>query len=161
MDATQSLICSSKKGDSQGSTGCNVMNWQLQNPQLSHALSRLLHQHVEWCVMSYFLMQNTPFFVANTECLFRVCRFLNAIQTNAQHLVRYLAVAAVVNKRRRNVMKDLMRLIEQESYQVSDPVTEFLQCLFTNYDFEGAQQKLQECEQVRLLIEFLNLNSNS
>lgn len=75
-------------------------------------------------------------------------RFLNAIQTNAQHLVRYLAVAAVVNKRRRNVMKDLMRLIEQESYQVSDPVTDFLQCLFTNYDFDGAQEKLQECEQV-------------
>ena len=45
-------------------------------------------------------------------------------------------------------MKDLMRLIEQESYQVSDPVTDFLQCLFTNYDFDGAQQKLQECEQV-------------
>lgn len=45
-------------------------------------------------------------------------------------------------------MKDLMRLIEQESYQVSDPVTDFLQCLYTNYDFDGAQQKLQECEQV-------------
>ena len=45
-------------------------------------------------------------------------------------------------------MKDLMRLIEQEAYQVSDPVTDFLQCLFTNYDFDGAQQKLQECEQV-------------
>ena len=47
-------------------------------------------------------------------------------------------------------MKDLMRLIEQESYQVSDPVTDFLQCLYTNYDFDGAQQKLQECEQVGL-----------
>ena len=75
-------------------------------------------------------------------------RFLNAIQTNAQHLVRYLAVAVVVNKRRRNVMKDLMRLIEQESYQTSDPITDFLQCLFTNYDFDGAQQALQQCEQV-------------
>ena len=76
------------------------------------------------------------------------CRFLNAIQTNAQHLVRYLAVAVVVNKRRRNVMKELMRLIEQESYQTSDAVTDFLQCLFTNYDFDGAQQALQKCEQV-------------
>ncbi len=47
-------------------------------------------------------------------------------------------------------MKDLMRLIEQESYHVSDPVTDFLQCLYTNYDFDGAQQKLQECEQVGL-----------
>ena len=86
-------------------------------------------------------------------------RFLNAIQTNAQHLVRYLAVAAVVNKRRRNVMKDLMRLIEQESYQVSDPVTDFLQCLFTNYDFDGAQEKLQECEQV-LLLNYLSASTD-
>lgn len=45
-------------------------------------------------------------------------------------------------------MKDLMRLIEQESYQTSDPITDFLQCLFTNYDFDGAQQALQQCEQV-------------
>lgn len=88
-----------------------------------------------------------------------LCRFLNAIQTNAQHLVRYLAVAAVVNKRRRNVMKDLMRLIEQESYQVSDPVTDFLQCLFTNYDFDGAQQKLQECEQVRFGLQLARLST--
>jgi translation initiation factor 3 subunit E len=28
---------------------------------------------------------------------------LNAIQTNAHHLLRYLAVAVVINKRRRNV----------------------------------------------------------
>lgn len=83
-----------------------------------------------------------------STCLF-FYRFLNAIQTNAQHLVRYLAVAVVVNKRRRNVMKDLMRLIEQESYQTSDPVTDFLRCLFTNYDFDGAQQALQKCEQVQ------------
>lgn len=45
-------------------------------------------------------------------------------------------------------MKDLMRLIEQESHQTQDPVTDFLQCLFTNYDFDGAQQALQKCEQV-------------
>ena len=46
-------------------------------------------------------------------------------------------------------MKDLMRLIEQESYQTSDPVTDFLRCLFTNYDFDGAQKALQKCEQVQ------------
>ena len=56
-------------------------------------------------------------------------------------------------------MKDLMRLIEQESYQVSDPVTDFLQCLFTNYDFDGAQQKLQECEQVHTAFALLRILS--
>lgn len=68
-----------------------------------------------------------------------ICRYLNALQTTAQHLLRYLAAAVVVNKRRRNVMKDLIRVIEQESYEYSDPITQFLECLFVRYDFEGAQ----------------------
>ena len=42
------------------------------------------------------------------------CRYLNALQTNAQHLLRYLAAAVVVNKRRRNVLKELIRVVEQQ-----------------------------------------------
>ena len=68
-----------------------------------------------------------------------MCRYLNALQTTAQHLLRYLAAAVVVNKRRRNAMKDLIRVIEQEAYEYSDPITQFLECLFVRYDFEGAQ----------------------
>lgn len=44
----------------------------------------------------------------------RCGRYLNALQTNAQHLLRYLAVAVVVNKRRRNVLKELIRVVEQQ-----------------------------------------------
>eukprot|EP00951_Prasinocladus_malaysianus_P047880 scaffold652330_cov30-Prasinocladus_malaysianus.AAC.1 len=36
--------------------------------------------------------------------------YLNALQTDAQHLLRYLSVAVVVNKRRRNVLKDLIKV---------------------------------------------------
>lgn len=75
-------------------------------------------------------------------------RYLNAIQTNAHHLLRYLATAAIVNKRRRNVLKELIKVIQQERYTYSDPVTEFLECLYVNYDFDGAQKKLRECEEV-------------
>ncbi|CAK9251070.1 unnamed protein product [Sphagnum jensenii] len=75
-------------------------------------------------------------------------RYLNAIQTNAHHLLRYLATAAVVNKRRRNMLKELIKVIQQEHYTYSDPITEFLECLYVNYDFEGAQEKLRECEEV-------------
>jgi translation initiation factor 3 subunit E len=77
------------------------------------------------------------------------CRYLNAIQTNAHHLLRYLATAAIVNKRRRNMLKDLIKVIQQEHYTYSDPITEFLECLYVNYDFEGAELKLRECEEVR------------
>jgi translation initiation factor 3 subunit E len=75
-------------------------------------------------------------------------RYLNAIQTNAHHLLRYLATATVVNKRRRNMLKELIKIIQQEHYTYSDPITEFLECLYVNYDFEGAQEKLRECEEV-------------
>lgn len=40
-------------------------------------------------------------------------RYITAIQLCCQHLLRYLAVAVVINKRRRNVMKDLIRVIQQ------------------------------------------------
>jgi hypothetical protein len=36
----------------------------------------------------------------------------------------------------------------QESYTYRDPITEFLECLYVNFDFDGAQQKLRECETV-------------
>jgi len=30
-----------------------------------------------------------------------------------------------------------------------DPIKEFVECLYVNYDFDLAQQKLLECEKVR------------
>ena len=44
-------------------------------------------------------------------------RYITAIQLTSQHLLRYLAVAVVVNKRRRAVLKDLLRVIAQETYE--------------------------------------------
>lgn len=66
----------------------------------------------------------------------------------SQHLLRYLAAAVVINKRRRSAIKDVIRVIEQEAYEYSDPITQFLDALFVQYDFEGAQQKLLLCEQL-------------
>uniref|UniRef100_A0A0E0I192 Eukaryotic translation initiation factor 3 subunit E N-terminal domain-containing protein n=1 Tax=Oryza nivara TaxID=4536 RepID=A0A0E0I192_ORYNI len=81
--------------------------------------------------------------------------YLNAIQTDAPHLLRYLAAAIVVNRRRRNMLKELVKVIQQEQHIYKDPITEFLECLYVNHDFDGAQQKLIECEQVILNDPFL------
>lgn len=42
----------------------------------------------------------------------------------------------------------LFNLLMQESYKYKDPITEFVECLYVNFDFDGAQQKLRECEEV-------------
>jgi translation initiation factor 3 subunit E len=73
-------------------------------------------------------------------------KYLNAMQTNCPHVLRYLTTAVIINKHRRNVLKDLVKVIQQETYNYSDPITEFVQCLYVNFDFEGAQGMLQKCE---------------
>lgn len=80
-----------------------------------------------------------------TDLLFSE-KYLNTIQTNCPHILRYLTTAVITNKRRRNVIKELVKVIQQESYAYSDPITEFVQCLYVNFDFEGAQDMLQKCE---------------
>jgi translation initiation factor 3 subunit E len=45
-------------------------------------------------------------------------------------------------------VKDLVRVIQQEHHTYHDPITEFLECLYVNFDFDGAQQKLRQCETV-------------
>ena len=57
------------------------------------------------------------------------------------------------------MLKELIKVIQQERYTYSDPVTEFLECLYVNYDFEGAQKKLRECEEVRLGLSIMQQSS--
>ncbi|TGZ59368.1 hypothetical protein CRM22_009119 [Opisthorchis felineus] len=75
---------------------------------------------------------------------------LNAIQTLAPHLLRYLTVCVITStdKKKKSLIRDLVYLIQQESYSYRDPVTEFLECLFVKFDFDGTQQKLRTCETV-------------
>lgn len=80
--------------------------------------------------------------------LFTNEHYLNAITTNAPHLLRYLAVAVITDKRRKSTLKDLVKVIEQCKYMYSDPITQFLTSLYVDFDFEGSQQKLSDCEQL-------------
>jgi len=74
--------------------------------------------------------------------------YLNTIQTMCPWVLRYLATAVITNKRRRQVLKEVVRVIQQESYTYRDPITEFIECLYVNFDFDKAQEKLGECETV-------------
>uniref|UniRef100_A0A6B2EIW8 Eukaryotic translation initiation factor 3 subunit E n=1 Tax=Phlebotomus kandelakii TaxID=1109342 RepID=A0A6B2EIW8_9DIPT len=74
--------------------------------------------------------------------------YLNAIQTMCPHILRYLATAVIINPRYRNALKDLIKVIQQESYSYRDPITEFLEHLYVNFDFESARMKLHECQTV-------------
>lgn len=123
-------------------------------------------KYVSWLVycFSWFfvLLASRWYFISVTKKLLpfqwrwikeiiNCCRYLNAIQTNAPHLLRYLATAFIVNKRRRPQFKEFIKVIQQEQYSHEDPITEFLACIYVNYDFDGAQKKMRECEEVNFL----------
>ncbi|CAM0870514.1 unnamed protein product [Alopecurus aequalis] len=149
-----------------------MQNWDVAQVEInrlkeiidSNRLSPINQLHgriwlMHWSLFIFFNHENGKNGIVD---LFFQDRYLNAIQTNAPHLLRYLAIAVVVNKRRRNsTLKELIRVIQQEQEQQQqssykqDPIIEFLECLYVKYDFDGAQQKLGECEQVILNDPFL------
>jgi hypothetical protein len=48
-------------------------------------------------------------------------------------------------RRKQDVVKEVVWLIEQEAGAYQDPITQFLQCLYVRFDFDGAQEQLQAC----------------
>ncbi|KAE8725167.1 Eukaryotic translation initiation factor 3 subunit E [Hibiscus syriacus] len=92
--------------------------------------------------------------------LFNQDKYLNAIQTSAPHLLRYLATAFIVNKRRIPQFKEFIKVIQQDQCSYKDPITEFLACVYVNYEFDGAQKKMKECEELEVLPSFLDAFSS-
>ena len=39
--------------------------------------------------------------------------YLNAVQTVCPHILRYLATAVIINKKRRSVLKELIKVVQQ------------------------------------------------
>ncbi|KAH0617497.1 hypothetical protein JD844_015825 [Phrynosoma platyrhinos] len=121
----------------------------IDNNSVSSPLQSL--QQRTWLIhWSLFVFFNHPKGRDNIIDLFLYQpQYLNAIQTMCPHILRYLTTAVITNKdvrKRRQVLKDLVKVIQQESYTYKDPITEFVECLYVNFDFDGAQKKLRECE---------------
>ncbi|KAH8903320.1 eukaryotic translation initiation factor 3 subunit [Coniochaeta sp. PMI_546] len=87
--------------------------------------------------------------------LFFNAGFINTIQTSCPWILRYLTAAVITGRgRARNSgsyqkqLKDIVRIIRQEAYEYSDPVTEFVRALYIDFDFEEAQRQLGRAEEV-------------
>ncbi|KAF2666566.1 eukaryotic translation initiation factor-like protein 3 subunit E [Microthyrium microscopicum] len=81
--------------------------------------------------------------------------FINTIQTLCPWILRYLTAAVITNRSRnrhsntyQKQLKDLIRVVRQEGYEYSDPLTDFVRALYLDFDFEEAQKKLSEAEQL-------------
>ncbi|KAL4617133.1 eukaryotic translation initiation factor 3 subunit E [Arapaima gigas] len=102
----------------------------IDNSSVSSPLQSL--QQRTWLIhWSLFVFFNHPKGRDNIIELFLYQpQYLNAIQTMCPHILRYLTTAVITNKdvrKRRQVLKDLVKVIQQESYTYKDPITESLE----------------------------------
>lgn len=144
-----------------GKLACEILtgNWEVALEEVQN-----LKEHIEsknydnpavqlmqrsWLIhWSLFIFFNSPKGRDGIIDMLFQPQYLNAIQTSCPWILRYLATAVVTNKRRKNYLKDLVKIVQQESYQYRDPITEFVQALYVDFNFEAAQRKLAECEGV-------------
>ncbi|KAH0537451.1 eukaryotic translation initiation factor 3 subunit E [Glutinoglossum americanum] len=120
----------------------------------NNPLAQLQHRTwlIHWALFPFFNYDPAR----DTICeLFFSPTYINTIQTNCPWILRYLAAAVITNRNRgRNTsqyhkqLKDLVRIVKQENYEYSDPVTDFVKALYIDFDFEEAQKKLGEAEEV-------------
>jgi len=81
--------------------------------------------------------------------LFSEKPYLQTLENLCPWLLRYYTAAVILSpSRRRTHLRDLLREIKAMSYQYSDPMTQFLDSLFDQFDFDAAQLKLKECQQL-------------
>ncbi|KAK6025917.1 eIF3 subunit 6 protein [Ostertagia ostertagi] len=107
--------------------------------ELIHQRAWLMH----WALFVYF---NYP---KGRDDIIEIKLTSILYQVMCPHLLRYLAVAVVTSKnKQKNSLKDLIKVIDIERHNYQDPVTDFLTCLYIKYDFDEAQEKLRQCEEV-------------
>lgn len=81
--------------------------------------------------------------------------YINTIQTSCPWILRYVAASVIAGRGRvknlgiqQKQLKDIVRVVRQEAYEYTDPVTDFVRALFVDFDFEEAQRQLPRVETV-------------
>jgi len=114
----------------------------------SSELEALQHRTwlLNWSLFVFFRVDDGR--AAGLVDLFFQERMLNTVQMAAPHLLHYLTAACLLNKKKKNVLRDVVRVIVQEESAFSSPLTEFLRSLYSEFDFDVAHTKLQTCKKV-------------
>ncbi|MCJ1482667.1 eukaryotic translation initiation factor 3 subunit E [Schaereria dolodes] len=132
----------------------NKVKESIDTKLFNNPLAQLQHRTwlIHWSLFPFFNYEPARDIICE---MFFSPAFINTIQTNCPWILRYLAAAVITNRSRsRNTgqyqkqLKDLVRIVRQEGYEYNDPITDFIKALYIDFDFEEAQKKLLEAEEV-------------
>lgn len=156
-----------------GKLACDILtvNWEsameevmklkeaIDTRLFNNPLAQLQHRTwlVHWSLFPFF--NHEPAREALTELFFSPT-YINTIQTSSPWILRYLTAAVITNRNRpgsknnfiygnyQKQLKDLVRIVRQEQYEYNDPVTSFVKALYVDFDFEEAQKRLGEADEI-------------
>ncbi|RPB15205.1 eukaryotic translation initiation factor-like protein 3 subunit E [Morchella conica CCBAS932] len=151
-----------------GKLACEILmtNWEgameevtkvkdlIEQKLYNNPLEQLQHRTwlLHWCLFPFF--NHEPSKDTLLEMFFSPA-YINTVQTSCPWILRYIAAAVITNRNRnRNTvqyqkqLKDLVRIVKQEIYEYRDPIIDFVAALYIDFDFEEAQRKLGEAEEV-------------
>ncbi|KAG9024032.1 eukaryotic translation initiation factor 3 subunit E [Tulasnella sp. UAMH 9824] len=108
---------------------------------------------MHWSLFVYFNAEDGRSALLET---FLNSTYLNTMQTSCPWLLRYLAAASIISRKGtaaasrtvRTSLPTIVKLIQAEQYQYSDPITTFLTDVYVDFDFEQAQKSLKDAETV-------------
>ncbi|KAF2470373.1 eukaryotic translation initiation factor-like protein 3 subunit E [Lindgomyces ingoldianus] len=132
----------------------NKLKDSIETRLFANPLAQLQHRTwlIHWSLFPLF--NHEPVRDQLTELFFSP-NFINTIQTNCPWILRYLSAAVITSRNRgrnsnqyQRQLKDLIRIVRQEGYEYSDPVTDFIKALYIDFDFVEAQKKLSETEEI-------------
>lgn len=141
----------------------------------NNPLAQLQHRTwlIHWSLFPFFNYE--PARETLTELFFSPA-YINTIQTSCPWILRYLAAAVITNRspsrnggknssflygNYQKQLKDLVRIVRQEQYEYNDPVTSFIKALYVDFDFEEAQTRLLEADDILRADFFLVAASDS
>jgi len=120
----------------------------------NNALAQLQHRTwlIHWSLFPFFNYDSARDTI--TELFFSPT-YINTIQTLCPWILRYLTAAVITNRQRsrnsnayQKQLKDLIRIVKQEGYEYSDPLTDFVRALYVDFDFEESRKKLELAEEI-------------
>ncbi|KYF46441.1 PCI domain-containing protein [Toxoplasma gondii ARI] len=154
-DILDQVAAASSKKDHQGNPPLPAGLTMSREQQLLNR-SWLLHWSVWPLFRYYFLMVHTKQFIPRNQAWSLMLEWvlhegnLSCVTVVCPHLLRYYAVYAILNRKRKDHFQAVITAIGQGKNRYSDPFTSLLEALFLDFNFDEAQHHIarigEECD---------------
>jgi len=130
-------------------TDINQIKEFIDNPYGILNARQQLHQRKWLLNWSLFVFFNHPNGLSPLLDLYlSENRYKQVIQNGCPWILRYLVAAVLTSRPSDEIIRETLKMVVQEEYQYSDPLTRFLQSLYVDFNFDESENHLKDIEEL-------------